>query len=187
MKLVGAVERRRIKDPLKAPRDLLREMGYESYADYLQSEHWQEVKARYRASETLPQRCAICNAKWVQLHHRTYRRLGKEKNSDLVALCRFHHHDLHLTYGWDDETLLLGSCTSQYIAIHAADAAKARLVRLEAKRVRREEHRERVRRVACAKCGAVVGQPCLAKKGEPRIANHLAREQEYKRLSSLAA
>jgi 5-methylcytosine-specific restriction endonuclease McrA len=62
------------------------------YADYLRTRHWQALRARYRASG-LPWRCARCG--WtgkLDLHHRTYERLGRERLTDLEPLCR-HCHD----------------------------------------------------------------------------------------------
>lgn len=67
------------------------------YVDYLQTEHWKSVrkKALYRAEFS----CQLCNAKGGRLdvHHRTYERLGEEKWNDLIVLCRpchKKHHDI---------------------------------------------------------------------------------------------
>lgn len=65
-----------------------------SYAAYLRSDHWQNVKTRYRTSK-LPQSCVVCGAERVDLHHRTYERLGRERLTDLVPLCREHHGEAH--------------------------------------------------------------------------------------------
>ena len=67
--------------------------GYESYEEYLHSAHWYSVKAAYRASSR-PQTCP-CGETRVDLHHRTYRRLGREALADLIPLCRDHHYDVH--------------------------------------------------------------------------------------------
>lgn len=64
------------------------------YEVYLLSEHWREVKRRYRASD-LPQDCYACGAAQVDLHHVTYVRLGHEELTDLVPLCRDHHDRVH--------------------------------------------------------------------------------------------
>jgi hypothetical protein len=65
------------------------------YAEYLQSEHWQEVRRQYRASRKLPQTCVVCGNQRVDLHHLTYRRIGRERLTDLVPLCREHHDEAH--------------------------------------------------------------------------------------------
>jgi hypothetical protein len=64
------------------------------YAAYIASEHWLDVKRRYRASR-LPQCCLVCGCKSVDLHHRTYKRFGREHLTDLVPLCRDHHDECH--------------------------------------------------------------------------------------------
>lgn len=75
-------------------RGRLAAQGYASYAAYLRSDAWAATKARYRASR-MPQTCRICDSTPVDLHHRSYRRLGAEYLRDLVPLCRAHHNDLH--------------------------------------------------------------------------------------------
>jgi hypothetical protein len=47
------------------------------------------------AVSTLRQQCAVCWDPHVDLHHKTYRRLGEELLDDLVPLCRDHHDELH--------------------------------------------------------------------------------------------
>ena len=72
----------------------LDQLGYASYRDYLNGAEWAETKSRYRASKKL-QSCLVCRAPNVDLHHRSYKRLGHERCDDLVALCREHHEQLH--------------------------------------------------------------------------------------------
>jgi hypothetical protein len=73
----------------------LHSLGFKSYAAYLRSPQWEAVKWRYKHSR-LPQGCQECGAKQVDLHHRTYKRIGgKEHLSDLVPLCRQHHRSIH--------------------------------------------------------------------------------------------
>jgi hypothetical protein len=64
------------------------------YADYIRSAEWAEVKRRYRASK-LPKKCVVCQNPNVDLHHKTYKRLGKEWLTDLAPLCRNHHTRVH--------------------------------------------------------------------------------------------
>lgn len=72
----------------------LRAAGYNSYNDYLKSEHWKDLRARYFKSK-LPRTCKICESSRVELHHRSYKRLGHERLDDLIPLCRTHHQALH--------------------------------------------------------------------------------------------
>lgn len=71
----------------------LSELGL-SYKEYLASDHWKAVRARYY--RTRSKECWVCGEKnGVDLHHMTYDRLGAEKLSDLAPLCREHHGEFH--------------------------------------------------------------------------------------------
>lgn len=64
------------------------------YAEYLASDDWYQ-RAK-EAKERAGWRCAVCNSKSpVEAHHRTYQRLGCERNSDIVVLCRRCHKLFH--------------------------------------------------------------------------------------------
>jgi hypothetical protein len=75
-------------------RNTLAQMGLGSLREYYLSDHWRALRARYHRSK-LPQKCIVCFDPNVDLHHRTYKRLGDEKLTDLVPLCREHHADTH--------------------------------------------------------------------------------------------
>lgn len=64
------------------------------YMAYINSAKWEAKKQKYRASK-LPQTCLVCNSQRVDLHHRTYKRLGAEWLNDLIPLCRTHHDECH--------------------------------------------------------------------------------------------
>jgi hypothetical protein len=64
------------------------------YQEYLKTRHWTALSAvaKLRAGN----RCQICNGtEDLQVHHRTYERLGCERLSDLTVLCKKHHHMAH--------------------------------------------------------------------------------------------
>ncbi len=64
------------------------------YAIYLQSPLWKE-RAR-QARERAGQRCQLCNGYGpLEVHHRTYERLGHEHPDDLTVLCRSCHSTFH--------------------------------------------------------------------------------------------
>lgn len=64
---------------------------------YLRSEHWRETRAA--ALERAEHRCQVCNsAKQLDVHHRTYERLGEERPADLTVLCRTCHDRHHRNY-----------------------------------------------------------------------------------------
>ena len=80
--------------------DQLRELARKihrglDYAEYRKTAHWQELQGR--ALERAKGRCGLCNAMATNLevHHRTYQRLGHEEEGDLVVLCHACRGNLH--------------------------------------------------------------------------------------------
>jgi hypothetical protein len=67
-------------------------LGYDTYAEYLASDWWRA--RRLLVGQAVGWRCA-CGARATQVHHLTYRRLGRERDSDLVALCAGCHAEIH--------------------------------------------------------------------------------------------
>lgn len=67
----------------------------EEYREYLRSDHWQE--RRRMAVRGADGACQVCNArdKQLEVHHRTYERLGAEEPWDLVVLCEDCHGLFH--------------------------------------------------------------------------------------------
>jgi 5-methylcytosine-specific restriction endonuclease McrA len=64
------------------------------YRDYLRTSHWFRVRewALVRAQRA----CALCPAtRELQVHHRSYARLGCEQPEDLIVLCRNCHQRHH--------------------------------------------------------------------------------------------
>lgn len=70
-------------------------MNKDEYAKYLKTPHWATV--RDRALAYAERRCQLCySPKDVEVHHRTYERIGCERPADLTVLCRechAKHHD----------------------------------------------------------------------------------------------
>lgn len=69
------------------------------YSTYIKSPEWAKVRRRYWSSK-LPKCCYICGSfkRPMQLHHRTYKNLGRERLTDLVpvhAKCHRLIHALH--------------------------------------------------------------------------------------------
>lgn len=77
-----------------------------NYYQYIKSEEWQQVRRKFYSSkmykclcETGKWSCYCCGVsdKPLDLHHRTYKRLGKENISiDLVPVCRDCHNKIHI-------------------------------------------------------------------------------------------
>lgn len=70
-------------------------MNREQYMKYLNSEDWRSTRDRFFASPSVEHVCVVCGSERVQLHHRTYERLGRERLTDLVPLCAEHHTEAH--------------------------------------------------------------------------------------------
>lgn len=65
-----------------------------SYTAYINSSSWEKRRELYFS--THPKKCITCGAKEdIHLHHKTYARMGSERDDDLAALCEFCHSTLH--------------------------------------------------------------------------------------------
>lgn len=68
-----------------------------TYQQYLQSDHWKDVRSRFWASKLCHNKCESCGAtRNLQVHHRSYTRLGNERLNDLMLLCGDCHWGTHL-------------------------------------------------------------------------------------------
>lgn len=76
------------------------------YSDYLQSTHWKDLRKHFFRSKRFTGICFICQKKFEKfnIHHKTYKWIGKEKLQNLVALCAECHHKVHFQ---DDKKLPL--------------------------------------------------------------------------------
>lgn len=64
------------------------------YVDYLASPHWTVVRAI--ALYWAERRCQVCNdSRDIEVHHRTYERLGCERPADITVLCTTCHGLFH--------------------------------------------------------------------------------------------
>ena len=65
-----------------------------NYDEYIKSNLWR--KRRYSALERVGFRCELCGeVDSLEVHHKTYERLGNEDPGDLVVLCKIHHWKAH--------------------------------------------------------------------------------------------
>lgn len=69
------------------------------YKKYLKTKHWR--KMRNAAFKIADYKCQLCYSDGafikggLHVHHRTYERLGKERQSDLTVLCKKCHEKFH--------------------------------------------------------------------------------------------
>lgn len=65
------------------------------YSAYINSTDWRDNPARLAELEASGFRCRLCNAAQteaqIEVHHRTYKRLGCERTDDLTTVCRECH------------------------------------------------------------------------------------------------
>lgn len=75
------------------------------YRAYIRSADWYAKREEFWESGIM-RYCYVCNTPWVnfrgmELHHRTYERLGHEELTDLVPVCPEHH--ALITKAWHQE------------------------------------------------------------------------------------
>src|SRR3990167_3094341 len=80
------------------------------YADYIASPEWRARKKKLWRGTNLHRypfcRCCLRSTKKLELHHKTYVRLGREKMSDLIPVCRDCHGRIHEIAGSCEPTRL---------------------------------------------------------------------------------
>lgn len=65
-----------------------------NYAEYIRSEAWQ-IRRKWKL-EQADFKCQVCNSGGeLHVHHRTYARLGSERENDLTVLCKKCHEKFH--------------------------------------------------------------------------------------------
>ena len=73
---------------------LVQILGYRDYNGYTSSHHWGDFKRRW--FEHNERKCDFCGSEEnIQLHHKTYERLGRERFKDVQPLCRTCRKDEH--------------------------------------------------------------------------------------------
>lgn len=69
-------------------------MTHGEYIAYLKSDHWRQIAAA--AKSLAGHRCRVCNGgDRLQVHHRSYERLGNELPGDVTVLCDTCHRMYH--------------------------------------------------------------------------------------------
>ena len=72
-------------------------MNKSEYADYVRSPWWREIRKLKLDQQPTCERCGFWDE--INVHHKTYERLGNESLSDLEVLCKSCHGRHH----WDEE------------------------------------------------------------------------------------
>lgn len=84
----------------------LKQLGFASYRDYLNSELWKNNRRRFLESGFFNGKCKICHCRSsrIEIHHRSYKRIGQEMLIDMIGVCPECHeaiHDIHTATGFD--------------------------------------------------------------------------------------
>ena len=67
------------------------------YKEYLSSRYWKDK--RLEVLIFYKNQCVVCDSCYsLNVHHMKYTRLGKEKMSDLVVLCKHCHQIIHFNF-----------------------------------------------------------------------------------------
>ncbi len=81
-------------------------LTWHEYEQYLKTDRW--AKVREQALARFDWRCATCHSdEHLQVHHRTYERVGCEYLTDLTVLCRYCHRALHDLWNHNDSAELV--------------------------------------------------------------------------------
>lgn len=95
-KLGKPLKRGYIPKRKKSPKAVLMNW-YDDYISYIHSKRWLDKK--HSLWLVRDHDCSICKQPLTEkasvLHHRTYKRLGREESGDLVFLCYNCHHKIH--------------------------------------------------------------------------------------------
>ena len=78
----------------------LQKLGFRTYNEYLKSEHWKQFKEKVFRSKMMKNgfSCWMCtnNNTRLNVHHKTYKNLGKEKIGDIMLICEKCHKFIHI-------------------------------------------------------------------------------------------
>ena len=83
---------------------LARKIGFETYAQYLRSEHWKLFSEAIKQQTPQCYCCRFHNK--LQVHHINYERLGGEWPSDVIVVCDKCHKTIHELGGKDAHIIL---------------------------------------------------------------------------------
>ncbi len=83
-----------------------------SYNTYIKSHWWLDRRNKYFKNNH--RKCVVCGScNYIQLHHKLYADFGFEKDENLVALCGFHHQQIHSAIGKTKKNMITE--TNNYI------------------------------------------------------------------------
>ena len=91
------------------------------YKKYIKSNSW--FRKRNQAKYWHGKRCYVCNAKKVDIHHKTYKDLGNEdQKNQLIPLCRKCHFKIHNIC--KEQNINIYQATEQFIKMNKKKSKK---------------------------------------------------------------
>lgn len=95
----------------------LEKLGFESYRDYLNSNHWINLRNNLRQLEKYKY-CLKCNSSNdIQMHHCSYGILMKPNEArHIIPLCWECHNNFHRIYN-NDPRKKIQKCTKEFIGV----------------------------------------------------------------------
>ena len=107
----------------------LKVLGYQTYSEYLNSEHWKNFRSKFLT--LVDYVCTACGADTLKLylHHLHYSTLGKEEFTDVRLLCATCHEEVHKFYGTQFHRFSLNDSTD--IVSNRRQKQKVKIVKLE--------------------------------------------------------
>jgi len=84
------------KDTWKIRDAILKEIGFSSYSDFLNSEYWKRIKEK-AFNRKYYHKCSICGSySNIELHHKHYDLMGNANELNaILPVCRLHHELIH--------------------------------------------------------------------------------------------
>ena len=115
-------------------RHQLKEASVSSYAEYLRSDHWRELKASWVPRRTWQGKpvCELCLGRVgpFELHHKNYSRIGREPPKHLMLICRACHQWIH---GWHERSgETLNKITKRVAILARKEGVRSRQERISA-------------------------------------------------------
>jgi 5-methylcytosine-specific restriction endonuclease McrA len=92
-----AAESKLLSEFVRSPRT--KRARRERYKIYLSSKCWRGFRKKImERANGLCEKCFLVPP--VHVHHLTYERIGRERKSDLMALCKECHYSFHKKWNW---------------------------------------------------------------------------------------
>lgn len=106
--------------------------------EYLFSEHWSKTRRRLFGKNRQKRYCAGCRKDDVSLdvHHKTYTRLGNEKLRDLILVCRDCHSKIHEYHDQHKELRIIDVTARVLQMVHSVTLHPERIHKYQARLTR---------------------------------------------------